>query len=229
MNVESPGLGAYVQQLRDGQPFAFVRYGNGEWDCVLGLYHQTGSGSQRFTPDLRDALAQSLVEGREGRYYRAMQSTTYLRRVRILPRAESWLARNAPGIQWQDGEVFTKASMKGQLYPLVAAMSARQVVVVGPAWLGKLPFASAHVQVRAHDCWQDVGRIAALVRTYRDCVVTFSAGPTAKVLIHQLWPEMGEHSWLIDFGSLWDVYCDKPSRRYHKRITPAIRRRNMGG
>jgi len=43
-----------------------------------------------------------------------------------------------------------------------------------------------------------------------------------------LWPEMGEHSWLIDFGSLWDVYCGKRSRRYHKRMGKGVIRENLG-
>ncbi|HUS95279.1 MAG TPA: hypothetical protein VMX97_00915, partial [Hyphomicrobiaceae bacterium] len=75
MDVTAPGLAFYADRIKAGKPFAFVRYGNGEWDCILGLYHTTRSGSQRFTPDLRDALMDSLQAPRAGDYFTAMQST----------------------------------------------------------------------------------------------------------------------------------------------------------
>ena len=229
MNIEVKGLQFYADQLRNNKKFAFVRYGNGEWDCILSLYHTTRSGSQRFDGGLRNALAKSLVEQRTGAYYTAMQSTSFLERVKVLPLAETWIAQNAPGLTWYDGEVFTKASMKGQLYPLVSAMKTKRIVVVGPKWLMKLPFSSVFIPVRSRDCWQDIDRIEEQLRTLQNVVVSISAGPMTKVLIHRLQPVMGGHSWLIDFGSVWDPYCGVHSRRYHKRLTPEIIRRNLTG
>jgi len=227
VNLYAPGLQWYVDKLRNGERFAFARYGNGEWDCILKLYHQTRSGSQRFTPDLRQALAASLKQPRG--VFTAMQSVSFLTRVGILPKAEAWLADRAPDLQWHDGEVFTKASLQGQLYPLVEALRGQRVVVVGPPWLMKLPFASVFVAVKTHDCWADADAIEAQLRGLQNVVISFSAGPAAKVLIHRLQPVIGKHSWLIDFGSLWDPYCGKHSRTYHKRMTPDIIRRNLRG
>lgn len=229
MNVTAPGLGFYVDKLLNGERFAFVRYGNGEWDCILDLYYRTRSGSQRFTPDLRQALTESLTTPHAGDYYTALQSTGFLQRIGILPQAETWLAENAPGMAWHDGEVFTKASAKGRLGPLVRALKTQRVVVVGPRWTMKLPFASVFVPVRSHDCWTDVANIEAQLRKLTNCVVSFSAGPATKVLIHRLWPQIGRSCSLIDFGSVWDPYCGVHSRRYHKRITPEVMRRNLGG
>jgi len=45
------------------------------------------------------------------------------------------------------------------------------------------------------------------------------------VLIHRL---RHEYMQLIDCGSLWDVYCGIPSRKYQRQITPDILRRNLG-
>lgn len=227
MNVYAPGLQWYVDKLRNGERFSFARYGNGEWDCILRLYHQTRSGSQRFTPELREALTRSLTQPHG--VFTALQSLSFLTRVRILPQVETWLASNAPGLTWHDGEVFTHASMKGQLYPLVAALEAQRVVVVGPPWLLKLPFANVFVQVKAHDCWTQIETTEAKLREFQNVVMAFSAGPAAKVLIHRLAPVIGKHSWLIDFGSLWDPYCGQYSRRYHKRLTPELLRKNLSG
>jgi len=229
VNVKSPGLGFYVDKLRNNERFSFVRYGNGEWDCILDLFYRTRSGSQRFTPNLRAALIDSLKTPHAGAYFTALQSTSFLQRGGILPQAETWLANNAPDLKWHDGEVFTKASMKGRLHPLVAALEGKRVVVVGPKWTLKLPFASVFVPVRSHDCWVQVDAIAAQLRDLHDVVISFSAGPATKVLIHRLQPLIGAHSWLIDFGSLWDPYCGVKSRRYHQRITKDVIRRNLEG
>ena len=229
MKVKTPGLQFYADKLLGGKPFSFVRYGNGEWDCILELYHRTRSGSQRFTKTLRKALELSLTEKRTGAYYPALQSTGFLKRVGLLPNLETWLARNAPDLSWHDGEVFAKASMKGRLFPLMKALKQHRVVVVGPKWLMKLPFASVFVPVRAHDCWQSADSIEAQLQGLKNVVISFSAGPATKVLIHRLQPVIGKHSWMIDFGSIWDPYCGVRSRRYHNRMTPAIMRRNLEG
>ena len=228
MKVKSPGLQFYADKLRNNEPFSFVRYGNGEWDCILQLYHKTRSGSQRFSPSLRKALGASLTGKRAGAYYHAM-NPSFMERCRILPKAEAWLARFAPGLDWHKCTVFVWESAKGRLFPLVKAMKQHRVVVVGPKWLKKLPFASEFVAVRARDCWQDADAIVAQLRDLKNVVISFSAGPTAKVLIHRLQPIIGEHSWLIDFGSVWDVYCGHMSRGYHGRMKPEILRKNLTG
>ena len=229
MNITSPGLKFYVDKLRKGEPFSFVRYGNGEWDCILDLFYRTRSGSQRFMPDLRAALSKSLTVAREGAYYTALQSASYLTRLGLLPKAEVWLGQNGINRDWHDGEVFTKASRTGALYPLVEALRAQRVVVVGPKWLMKLPFSSVFIPVKAHDCWEQVDAIEAQLRGMQNAVVSFSAGPATKVLIHRLQPVIGKSCWLIDFGSLWDPYCGVRSRTYHKRMTPELLRKNLRG
>ena len=227
MDVTAPGLAFYADRIKAGKPFAFVRYGNGEWDCILGLYHTMRSGSQRFTPDLRDALMDSLQAPRAGDYFTAMQSTNFLKRVRILPWAERWLMVNAPRLVWHDGEVFARASRHGQLNPLVKAMRARHTIIVGPPWLKKLSLADELIPVRSHNCWQDVDKIYRKLARKADSVISFSAGPAAKVLIWRLWPEIGKSCWLVDLGSVWDPYCGVQSRHYHKHVNKAMIKRNM--
>jgi hypothetical protein len=60
-------------------------------------------------------------------------------------------------------------------------------------------------------------------------VYCFSASMTTNVLIHRLYPLMGETSWLIDFGSLWDVYVGVKSRSgYGKEDWTERIRKNLG-
>lgn len=224
MNIVRPGLDWYVDKLNDGEPFAFSRYGNGEWDLVLGRGSITGSGSQRFNDDLREAMRRTLTDMQGYQY--AIQSTSYLERLGLLSEAEEWLAEQDVDIEWHDGEVFHKASRHGRLHPLIEAMQQYNVVVVGPPWLHSLPFADIFIEIPAHDCWKQRFVIEAQVRMYHDSVISFSAGPATKVMIHNLYPH---NSWLIDFGSLWDVYGGKESRRYHRHMSADVIERNLRG
>ena len=227
MPVYTPGLEWYVNKLRDGECFSFARYENGEWDCILELWSRTASGSQRFTPSLRKALTISLTEKHKEAHYPAM-TPDYLARIKMLPRIERWLIENAPNLDWHYGTVFHRSSEYGKLYPLVKALKDRHTVVVGPSWLRKLPFVNDFVAVNPKDCWTQIDQIEEQLHKFNNVVISFSAGPAAKVLIHRLAPILGQHSWLIDFGSLWDPYCGVRSRKYHRVLTTNILHRNLG-
>lgn len=229
MDVFNPGIKWYADKINDGERFSFVRYGNGEWDLVLGRGTRTGSGSQVFSDDLREAMRATLAQPREGAYYTGMQSTSYLTRKGLLGPAEGWLASSGVKRRWHNADVFHKASKHKRLYPLIEALRQQRVVIVGPPWLMQLTLASVFVPVRKHNCWQDVDKIEGELRGLSDVVVSFSAGPAAKVLIHRLHPVIGDSCWLLDLGSLWDPYCGKQSRSYHRHITRDVIRRNLRG
>jgi hypothetical protein len=107
--------------------------------------------------------------------YVAMQSVSYLKRQLLWDALNVWVDANAPGLDWHCGEVFHRASRAGTLYPLVAAMQQRRVVVVGPGHLRKFPFAAQFVEVSGHNCWRDYAAIAKQLLGLTDCVVSFSA------------------------------------------------------
>ena len=224
INVFTPGLAWYANKIHDGECFSFVRYGNGEWDCILGTKDRTGSGSQRLDiPTLKEGLENSILKPYFVLYgdgYYAMQSLSYLSREKLLPRIETWLKQhNICDIQWHSGEVFHRASGARLLAPLVKQLWKRPVVIVGPKWLVRLPFAKTLIEVISKDCWKDVDAIErCLQTTSAGTIVSFSAGPTAKVLIHRLFPVLGKTCWLLDFGSVWDPYCGVFSRSYHRRM-----------
>ena len=61
-------------------------------------------------------------------------------------------------------------------------------------------------------------------------VYAFSASMMANVLINDLHPVLGQDNWLIDFGSLWDVYVSVQSRSVYKKLDwePLIQK-NLNG
>lgn len=244
MRVIQPGLQFYVDRLISGPRYSFSRFGNGEWGCILQRASRTGSGSQALNiTGLRRGLADSLMKRYliPDEYFLGIQRPSYLKRVGLLSRIESWERTVCPWITWHDGNVFHHASWKGELYPLIAQLREMNLVIVGPPHLKVLKqrvFPNMEfVHVRPRDCfvtYKDLRRgvksaINACPASKGPLVVSFSAGPTTKVLIHGLHDGMRDECFLIDFGSVWDVYVGKSSRRYHKRVTPAIIKRNLTG
>lgn len=243
MIVVSYELDFYVQRLIEEEPFSLARYGNGEWDCIFKTRPRTGTGSQALNiTSLRKGMKKSIItHQKDPNYFLAIQSRGYLERCKLLPSIKPWLRNKAPHAKWHCGETFTHASRDGTLHPLIAQLRKMNLIIVGPPWLKGLKkqvFPSMQfVYVRPKDCfvtYKDLfSGIARAIRTALQqpgpVVVSFSAGPTTKVLIHELHGKVRDRCFLIDFGSLWDPYTGRRTRRYHKRLTAAIMGRNLTG
>lgn len=235
--LKSEGLQFYLGKLRSRRPFSFVRYGNGEWGCVLGTANRTASGSQNLrAPGLRLAMSASLLNAPPSEdYLMGLQSAGYLRKIKLYGRIEAWVDAYAPDIVWYAADVFHRCSSEGGLAPLARQMREMQVIVVGPKHLRDLHACGVFdpiyfIEVEGIDCWK--GMLAAeeeiLAKAATGTVVSFSAGPTAKVLIHRLFPYIGDKVFLIDFGSLWDVFVGCPSREYQRNMDEATIVKNLG-
>jgi len=224
-----PGLQFYVDKLEQGECFSFNRLGNGEWDCIFELFHRTRSGSQTFTPELRQAITNIVLDTpKPPNYYLALQNLEYLYKQDLLSKIDPWMAKNKKKVSWHLADVFHRASKNGELTQLTNALSRMRVVVVGPPWLGALPFATDLVLVAKKDCWEGIDKTMDQLSSLKDCVISFSAGPAAKVLIDRLHPLVGDTCWLLDMGSLWDPYCGVRSRSYHRKMDAATISVNLG-
>jgi hypothetical protein len=225
-------LDFYVRRLAAGAPFSFARYGDGEWNAVFGVAGQNSDG-HRYFPDMGERLRESLVH--PGAYFHGIRLNVPFREAR---RIADFVRRNRIRIPWYDAGVFHRANLAGALFPLVRQLRAMPVVVVGPAFLRQLEtrlFPVAHfVEIPLHDCWLARDRIVAEVTAYaarrpHGVVYSFSASMAANVLIHDLHPRLGERNWLIDIGSVWDVYAGVLSRGYFERMSrDVVLRRNLG-
>jgi hypothetical protein len=227
-------LSYYVSMLRDGHPFSFSRFGDGEWNAILDKPGENCDGHAFFPElgaDLREAIMHKLP------YLYGMQ----VRAVKCMGKEiRQFLAKNKPCIDWQDADVFHYSNNAGTLFPLVRQLRAMKVVVVGPKHLRGLadsvfPYAG-FIEIPLKNCYLDKENIMRRIAEYHEksgpvpAVYAFSASMTTNVLIHRLYPVMGERSWLIDFGSLWDIYVGVKSRSgYGEEDWTDRIRKNLGG
>jgi len=216
---------ALAAMVRGNDPFTFARYGNGEWDAILGKGTRTGSGSQDFTSELRAQLARTVIEHDDK--ILGMQSERYLRKLGLWTPVLDWLEVCAPDAVWAPGDVLHWASRDGQLYQFIDVMRDVRPILVGPEWLSRLDFDHLLFKIPSINCWFVVDEITKrLVKFPAGQVICLSAGPAAKVIAHRL---HGLGHRIIDCGSLWDVYCWRPSRKYHHAMTPQIIEANLYG
>jgi len=233
IKIHPTPLSYYVGRLAANEPFSFVRYGNGEWDGIRGTRDKTGSGSQNLkVPGLRQDLMRSLMMPYPPQNY-LLGMQNYMQKRPEWPAVTQWLKVNAPGLIWHNGDVFHWASSRAELWPLIQELRKKSLIFIGPGFLrkiaGRLPY-KAFVEVRSKDCYRDKKRIrSAILKQPKPAVYCFSCGPLAKVLIYELFPILGKENFLIDFGSIWDVYCGVKSRTYHKKITAAKTSLNFKG
>jgi hypothetical protein len=234
MKLIKPGLQYYVERIRNNQPFTFSRYGDGEWSAILNDRRlRTGSDSHSLkVPSMQKALRHSLrYAPRKRNYIVAMRGT-----VRMHDAADEWVNRCAPGLRWHDCTVLYKASKNGHLYPFIKAIRESHLpkIVIGPTRLrklnGKVFKLAAFVEIPVRDCWGEHRRIIEQVLNFgKPAIITITAGPPAKVFAWWLYKEIGEHSFIIDVGSLWDIYSGKRTRAYMRKMSPATIRRNLHG
>ena len=159
-----------------------------------------------------------------------------LRETCLKPAITRWIARNVPDLTWHDCTVLYKASKKGRLYPFVEAIreSPLPKIVMGPTRLrrlnGRVFKLAAFVEVPNRDCWHLRKQIIANVMSFgKPAIITISAGPPAKAFAFELYKATGGDSFIIDVGSLWDVYVNKPTRAYQRNMTAKTIRTNLYG
>jgi hypothetical protein len=225
VSVTKYPLEHFVSLIEEREPFALARYGDGEWRCILGDKGQTCDG-QEYCPGLADDLRRTLT--RPGDYYYGLVRIAQIAEgVRI----EHYSAERALNIDWCDGTVFVDASREGELYPLLKALRRSNMLLVGPCHLKGL-FEASFVEVPCYNAYRAKARLMEEIldgACKRD-LIAFSAGPVSKVLIHKLYPLVGDTHIMVDFGSLFDGFAGHYSRKYMRsREWQALRSLNLTG
>ena len=206
----------FISKLQNKENFAFSRWGDGEFNCVL----QTRPGKANcdgnlYYPDLGNALKEIIVGAPS--YYMGMQPLA----KRLFPAvANEWLLN---GSNWINADILHNASQKEGLYRLFRAYIDRQVLYVGPGYLyriAKTP--SRFYEIESKNCWKHRALILAdlsnILDNKTDIVVLISAGMAANYLVDELHKIYGNQHTFIDAGSVFDPYCGVNSRKYHSQI-----------
>jgi hypothetical protein len=221
-----------LQYMRDGTPFTWSRWGDGEWSCLL--QNRPGSANcdgHHYFPDLGKALKDILES--QPPYFLGLQR---LATEQLMGNDEFQRLRGMN--QWCNNELLHHASIKGRLGEFFEALKERQVsqeiILVANAHtvkkllpLGEIGFKS--VVIPEKDCWNkwlDIQyEIDEAIKSATHInvmpVILYCASMMSNVLIDKTYTyckavDIGITQ--IDCGSVFDPYCGRNTRSYHHKL-----------
>jgi len=232
----SPGLEYYANRILTGDPFSFLKYGEGELclaipDMPLNprlLDKWTPPGKHFAEPLIRCPVSDNFIF--------ALWRQEFFKKAQKVKEYEGWLKKNTPkGVTFHDGAVWMDALVAGKLYPIIEAirLQPRPVIIVGPERLSPLKQLTdwdikRHILTHPLAAWEHLKFTEEEIRGIKEpALFVFAAGPL-KLLIYELWSSVGQHSTMIDFGSVLDPLCGFCTRQGFWNLTLGTLRRNLG-
>ncbi|MBU2177761.1 MAG: hypothetical protein KJ556_21925 [Gammaproteobacteria bacterium] len=240
MKIENISFNHYINMLNQGVYYTFVRYGDGEWNAIRSikktLKKPCNCDKHQYFKGLGIKLKETLQKPiRDNQYFYGFQTLTDLtQRSDVI----SFCDENMTGIQLHNADIFHIKNEAGELLPLIEALRKKHVCIVGPKWLRDLGqryvfSPMGFIEIPEINCYLQAEQIKRKILEYakwsseKDVVYAFSASMATECMIYDLWPMLGKQNWLIDFGSLWDVYAGKYTRKYHSRISKETINKNI--
>jgi len=137
--------------LEQNKQFTFTRFGDGEWNAI---FRKEGVNCDKHTyfKDMGDALAEVLISSPN--YRLGMQNMAT--RVQGAP-INGFLDLNELKIAWCNADMLHKASIKNNIEPFFKALSQRNTVMIGPAYLksiDKIVKYKHFIEIFPVNCWE---------------------------------------------------------------------------
>jgi 6-pyruvoyl-tetrahydropterin synthase len=223
-----------LNKLDKKENFSMMRIQDGEWTCIFKIEpHYTNKMLTRYkSKDIIDELSLKLFEIVKNRpnYYICVNAGTLDQRINIV-----W-----PHIKHLNnlvvGEIFRRVSVEKGLDDFINILKKRDVIIVGPFWLSNLknifnfthiisPFPDLYNTDNINNLTKEIeNKILSTINN--NPVILYSCAIVAKVLIDKFYKKFEKSITQIDMGAIWDPYCGKVTRPYHKKVIKRIEEKN---
>lgn len=197
-----------LDMLREGNPFKFARYGDGEFFCMAGKIGRNCDKHEYF-PDLGAALNEA--------WYSSPEYIVGVQPLSVFGGLYRKVADAGPK-RIVNADVLHNASIDGQLQRLIDVLNTRSTILVGPKHLeGMKP--AAHLVIPSLNCWKTYEDTRALILNClgmtTNPVFLLCASMMSEVLINDF---KEAEATFIDCGSVFDPYFNVKSRSYHHKL-----------
>jgi hypothetical protein len=207
--IDNIFLKSIFYKLENQIPFAFSRWGDGEWLNIRGDNGKNIDGNKYFN-DLGINLKE-IVKKKQDYYLGAQDYKLF----GLLSDVRNYKVNN-----WHDADIFHKLSIKGRLNELLQIFNDSYIVYVGNSNHSKLNFINEFIEIPINDSWLEKDIILNKIEaTFSDKhkIYLFSAGMATNVFIDTLWKKNSKNSYM-DIGSTFDPFVGINSRSYHKTL-----------
>jgi len=239
----SPGAEWYANQVLSGVPFSFVRYGEGDLRAMCP-YLPVKRAIWTAYPHAREEFISTVVDmPRHPRYWPAIWHQGNLIKRKSMTTFKRWLVEvGLDNVGWHHGRVWRWMVDSDQTHLLVRAIRSQPlpVVVVGPERIAPAveKLSATHIVtpfsgplspgvlgqslpgILLEAIYLAMPRLREEMLVNSPALYTISASAVGKMLIAQLFPVIGEESFMIDVGAMWDGLSSCPSRPHQRKFTP---------
>lgn len=229
MTVYDPGIEFYAEEILSGVPFSFPRYGEGEWHGILPTMHpkRHPQYSEWKEKEAREMLRSTVLNCHDHeRYWPAVWHQEH---PPVRNKLRDWMLQTGSDeINWHWGGVWRAGAEQRTLFKVIDAIRQQELpfIVVGPESVRCVESeisVARFIEIHPTHAYYDRDKIVQEILDIEEpALISFSAGGTADILIHRLFPEIGEMSYMIDFGAMWNGLCGTYKRAFQKRIGDKI-------
>lgn len=208
-----------IQKIENKEPFSFSRWGDGEFNAMMGKQGRNCDGHIYFE-DLGRALSEVLDGQREGQdYYLGLQNL-----AKRLNKDNPHFQELTEGIDWINADIIHNHSIKNNgVDSLFKALEGRGVTLVGPLHLMEIADANGwrFIDIPIKNCWTQYAetrkRLTSLEERSASDVWLYCASMMSNVLIDDMHGYGRGHT-QIDIGSAFDPYVGRLTRTYHENL-----------
>ncbi len=237
-----------IAHIKDNEPFSYSRWGDGEWQCLLGSKRRWNTDGHRYYPALQQRLRE--VVKSQPSYYMGLQQMG----MDVLGKQIYDFVKDLD-IVWVNSDIIHSANINGtwnisgkkqriefetkyphmefrqgiSLTQLFKAVKNKNNVLIGNRWLRHFKeFNHQYISVPHVNCWLDRPRIfelaCELAETRKHLIFHICASLMTEVLIDELYNKFGQKHTFIDIGSAYDPYVigengkRRQIRSYHKYL-----------
>lgn len=211
----------YISELKKGNYFSFTRWGDGEWLCTSGENRPKEAAGHNcdfhlYFPDMAKDLQKALRSDKD--YHKAIWPTTHGQIRKNLPLIMSCL--DGVEVEWSNAIVWEDLVIREGVDKMVNQLKEMNFVMVSESSKKQLDFLTDFIEVPSKNCYLEKERIKddmkTMVKKYPNVVFGMSASMATNAIVDELFDEIGDKCWMIDFGSIWDPFVGKHTRSYHR-------------
>ena len=196
------------EQIRDEKPFAFSRFGDGEWITIAqNRTEDANCDGNTFYADLGQRLKEIVSEKQD--YYMGHQNVSAYSLKSDYPQ------------DWVNSDILHELSETQGLEYMFDLFESVHVVMIGNESLQNLPFVNESIEIPYKNVWLEYEEVLQKIKNKIDDkkhkVFLFAAGMCSEVFIDDLWKYNNKNTYM-DIGSTFDPYVGRNSRTYHDRL-----------
>lgn len=210
------------RRIKSEEHFSFARYGDGEFNAILGTIGANCDGHEYF-PGMAVRLMEIFASNPE--YEVGLHLSGVLERKTMELLHEHGLTKR----KYWSNSVFHVAQRDGRLDPFFKAVGRKKTLIVGPPHIEnrKILEHAKTLIVPPMNVWLDYDMIRAELDelVLSGYITLFCTGMTAPIFIDELFREYGNKATLIDFGSTLDPYCGVVSRSWQRKKLKYVKKK----